>query len=125
MRLRSLRWRIVLGAMLWTLGLLPIGHMLFLALTGSQRALWQFAGLFHIGLSITLLVLAVLSLAAGFAQVRSGLLPFDQLRTRLSAGCAGQETRREGSCPPEGQRPVSELNFLLEKRAKKMQSARE
>src|SRR5258708_16723236 len=114
MRLRSLRWRIVLGAMLWTLGLLPIGHMLFLALTGSQRALWQFAGLFHIGLSITLLVLAVLSLAAGFAQVRSGLLPFDQLRTRLSAVRDGQEVRIDGSYPAEVQPLVNHLNALLE-----------
>ncbi len=123
MRLRSLRWRIVLGAMLWTLGLLPIGHMLFLALTGYQRALWQFAGLFHIGLSITLLVLAVLSLAAGFAQVRSGLLPFDQLRTRLSAVRDGQEVRIDGSYPAEVQPLVNDLNALLEHREKAVQRA--
>jgi len=123
MRLRSLRWRIVLGAVLWTLGLLPIGHMLFLALTGYRRALWQFAGLFHIGLSITLLVLAVLSLAAGFAQVRSGLLPFDQLRTRLSAVRDGQEVRIDGSYPAEVQPLVNDLNALLEHREKAVQRA--
>ncbi len=122
-RRRSLRWRIVLGAVLWTLGLLPIGHMLFLALTGYRRALWQFAGLFHIGLSITLLVLAVLSLAAGFAQVRSGLLPFDQLRTRLSAVRDGQEVRIDGSYPAEVQPLVNDLNALLEHREKAVQRA--
>src|SRR5437588_10665482 len=54
MRLRSLRWRIMLGAVLWTLGLLPVGHMLFLVLTGGGHDLWRLAGVFHGGLSITL-----------------------------------------------------------------------
>src|SRR5258708_38622283 len=95
-RRRSLRWRILLGAFLWTLGMLPIGHMFFLVLTGHGHVLRQFAGIFHLGLSILLLVLAVVFLAAGFAQVRSGLLPFDQLRTRLSAGWGRPAARERG-----------------------------
>ncbi len=122
-RRRSLRWRILLGAFLWTLGMLPIGHMFFLVLTGHGHVLRQFAGIFHLGLSILLLVLAVVFLAAGFAQVRSGLLPFDQLRTRLSAVRDGQEARIDGSYPAEVQPLVNDLNSLLEHREKAVQRA--
>lgn len=123
MRLRSLRWSILLGAFLWTLGLLPMGHIFFLVLTGRSRDLWRFAGVFHVGLSITLLVLAVVCLAAGFSQVRSSLLPLDQLRTRLSAVRDGHERRIEGTYPAEVQPLVNDLNSLLEHREKAVQRA--
>jgi signal transduction histidine kinase len=120
-RLRSLRWRIIVGALLWTVGLLPIGHMLFLVLTGRRHE--RFIGVFHIGLSSTLLVLALVFLAAGFAQIRSGLMPFDQLRARLSAVRAGDERRIEGAYPAEVQPLVNELNLLLAQREKAVQRA--
>ena len=123
MRRRSLRWRILLGAVLWTLGLLPVGHMLFLVLTGHGHALLRFAGVFHIGLSITFMVLAIVFLAAGFAQVRSGLLPFGQLRTRLAAVRDGQERQIDGAYPAEVQPLVNDLNSLLEHREKAVQRA--
>jgi signal transduction histidine kinase len=121
MHLRSLRWRIVLGASLWTLGLLPIGHMLFLVLTGHRHE--RFIGAFHVGLSGTLLVLAFTFLAAGFAQVRRGLQPFGQLRARLSAVRAGHERRIEGTYPAEVQPVINDLNLLLENREKAVQRA--
>jgi signal transduction histidine kinase len=123
MRLRSLRWRIMLGAVLWTAGLLPVGHMLFLVMAGHGHVLRQFAGVFHIGLSITLLALALVFLAAGFAQVRSGLLPFDQLRTRLSAVRDGHDRKIDGAYPAEVQPLVNDLNSLLEHREKAVQRA--
>ncbi|HEY6252011.1 MAG TPA: ATP-binding protein [Candidatus Angelobacter sp.] len=123
MRLRSLRWRIFVGAFLWTVGLLPVGHMFFLVLTGHRQFLWRFAGIFHIGLSIAMMVLAVVFLAAGFAQVRSGLLPFGQLRTRLSAVRDGQGRRIDGTYPAEVQPLVNDLNALLEHREKAVQRA--
>jgi signal transduction histidine kinase len=113
----------LLGAVLWTLGLLPVGHMLFLVLTGHGHALLRFAGVFHIGLSITFMVLAIVFLAAGFAQVRSGLLPFGQLRTRLAAVRDGQERRIDGAYPAEVQPLVNDLNSLLEHREKAVQRA--
>lgn len=118
MRLRSLRWSILIGAMLWTIGLLPIGHMVFLALSGHT---WFEA--FHVGLSILLLILALVFLAAGFAQVRSGLLPFGQLRKRLSAVRDGRERRIKGIYPEEVQPLVDDLNSLLEQREKVVQRA--
>src|SRR5258708_1192449 len=122
-RRRSLRWRILLGAFLWTLGMLPIGHMFFLVLTGHGHVLRQFAGIFHLGLSILLLVLAVVFLAAGFAQVRSGLLPFDQLRTRLSAVCAGPGAGVYGRYTSVLLPLVGLLYSLLEHREKAVQRA--
>jgi signal transduction histidine kinase len=123
MGLRSLRWRIIVGASLWTAGLLPLGHMLFLILTGHRHE--RFIGVFHIGLSSTLLVLALVFLAAGFAQVRSGMLPLGQLQARLSAVRAGHERRIEGTYPAEVQALVNELNLLLEHREKAVQRALE
>jgi signal transduction histidine kinase len=120
-QLRSLRWRIILGASLWTVGLLPVGHMLFLVLTGRRHE--PFIGIFHVGVSSILLVLALAFLAAGFAQVRSGLLPFDQLRTRLSAVRDGHERRIDGTYPAEVQPLVNDLNLLLEHRDKAVQRA--
>jgi signal transduction histidine kinase len=114
MKLRSLRWRIIFGAVLWTVGLLPIGHMFFLVLTGHWRA--GFIGFFHLGVSILLLALALVLLAAGFAQVRGGLLPLDQLRTRLSEVRDGQKLRIEGGYPAEVQPLIHDLNSLLEQR---------
>lgn len=121
MPLRSLRWRIILGASLWTLGLLPIGHMLFLILTGHRHE--RFIGTFHLGLSGTLLVLAFVFLAAGFAQVRRGLQPFGHLRERLSAVRTGHERRIEGTYPAEVQPVIDDLNLLLENRERALQRA--
>jgi len=119
--LRSLRWRIIVGASLWTVGLLPLGHMLFLILTGHRHE--RFIGAFHIGVSSTLLALALVFLAAGFAQVRSGMLPFGQLRARLEAVRTGHERTIEGTYPAEVQPLVNELNLLLEHREKAVQRA--
>jgi signal transduction histidine kinase len=119
MRLRSLRWRIVLGALFWTAGLLPIGHLIFILV--AFRKPGQVLT-FRIGFHIVL-VLALLCLAAGFAEVRSGLLPFGQLRKRLSAVHDGLERRIDGSYPVEVQPLVNDLNSLLEHREKAVQRA--
>ena len=120
-RRRSLRWHILLGALLWTVGLLPMGHMLFLVLTGRGHE--PFVGVFHIGLTGIVLSLALVFLAAGFAQVHRGLLLFDQLRTRLSAVRDGHERSIEGAYPAEVQPLVNDLNSLLEHREKVVRRA--
>lgn len=119
MRLRSLRWRIVLGALLWTTGLLPIGHMLFLVIFSRMHG---GTVVFRVGGHIWMIV-AFLCLLAGFAEVRSGLLPFGQLRKRLSAVRDGHERRIDGSYPAEIQPLVNDLNSLLEHREKAVQRA--
>lgn len=119
MRLRSLRWRIVLGALFWTAGLLPIGHLAFILLV--LRKPGQVIT-FHFGFHLVMF-LAFLCLVAGFAEVRSGLLPFGQLRKRLSAVHSGLERRIDGSYPVEVQPLVNDLNSLLEQREKAVQRA--
>ena len=119
MRLRSLRWRIVLGALFWTAGLLPISHLIFILV--AYRKPGQVLT-FRVGFHITLF-LALLCLVAGFVEVRTGLLPFGQLRKRLSAVHDGLERRIDGSYPIEVQPLVNDLNSLLEQREKAVQRA--
>ncbi len=119
MRLRSLRWRIVLGALFWTAGLLPISHLIFILV--AYRKPGQVLT-FRVGFHITLF-LALLCLVAGFVEVRTGLLPFGQLRKRLSAVHDGLERRIDGSYPMEVQPLVNDLNSLLEQREKAVQRA--
>src|SRR5262249_61934687 len=81
MRLNSLRWRILFGALLWTAGLLPLAHMLFVFTTMQKH---QRAQLLYVGPHFIWIV-ALLFLVAGFSQGRSGLSPFGRFRTRLRA----------------------------------------
>lgn len=119
MRLRSLRWRIVLGALFWTAGLLPISHLIFMLVAFRKTGhVLTFRVGFHI-----VTALALLCLVAGFVEVRTGLLPFDQLRKRLSAVHGGFERRIDGSYPMEVQPLVNDLNSLLEQREKAVQRA--
>lgn len=120
MRLRSLRWRILLGAVLWTVGMLPMGNIFFLVMTHRWHRPFD---IFHLGLSVVLLSLALVFLAAGFAQVRSGLVPIGQLRTRLSAVRDGHQRTIDGTYPAEVQPLVDDLNSLLEHREKTVQRA--
>jgi len=119
MRLRSLRWRIVLGALFWTAGLLPISHLIFILVTFRKPGqVLTFRVGFHI-----ILGLALLCLVAGFVEVRTGLMPFGRLRKRLSAVHDGLERRIDGSYPNEVQPLVNDLNSLLEQREKAVQRA--
>jgi signal transduction histidine kinase len=118
-RLRSLRWRIVLGALFWTAGLLPISHLIFILVAVRKPGqVLTFRVGFHI-----ILFLALLCLVAGFVEVRTGLLPFGQLRKRLSAVHDGLERRIDGSYPIEVQPLVNDLNSLLEQREKAVKRA--
>src|SRR5258708_34127700 len=119
MRLRSLRWRIGLGALFWTAGLLPISHLIFILV--AYRKPGQVLT-FRVGFHITLF-LALLCLVAGFVEVRTGLLPFGQVRKRLSAGHDGLERRIDGAYPIEVQPLVNVLNSLLGQREKALQPA--
>ena len=71
--LHSFRWRILLGTVLWTLGLIPLMHLLFLVVHGQLH--------FMPGWGIEIfLVFATLCILAGIWQFRAGLLPFGRLR---------------------------------------------
>jgi signal transduction histidine kinase len=107
--LHSFRWRILLGTILWTLGLIPLIHLLFLVVHGQLRFMTGYGiGIF--------LVFATLCILAGIWQFRAGLLPFGHLRRQLLGLRNGSGDRIEGTYPTEVQPLVNDLNSLLEHR---------
>jgi signal transduction histidine kinase len=103
--LRSLRSRLVLGALLWTIGLIVVTHFVVVALVSFGRA-W----VVHWG---AMSMAAIVFLVAGLTQVKAGLAPLGQLRSRLLAVREGRSARVEGSYPTEVQPLVDDLNALL------------
>lgn len=117
MGLKSLRARLILGALLWTVGITWVVHFVSLALIHHfPRTL----GVVHFGL---LSVLAVTLILAGLTQVRSGLSPLRQLRSKLAAVREGRARRVEGGYPAEVQPLVDDLNALLDDRERRVARA--
>ncbi|MBV9884986.1 MAG: hypothetical protein JO119_00410, partial [Acidobacteria bacterium] len=114
--LRSFRWRILLGTGLWTLGLIPLLHMLFLAIHGQTRFIPNW------GLKVFFAFAAVF-ISTGVWQFRAGLLPFGRLRRQLSGLRDGSAERIEGTYPTEVQPLVNDLNSLLAHREKIVERA--
>jgi len=105
----------MLGALLWTIGLVAATHFVVMALVSFARP-----GIVHWG---ALSVGAIGLLAAGLTQVRVGLAPFAKLRSRLAAVRQGQSRRVEGRYPSEVQPLVDDLNALLEDRERSVARA--
>lgn len=105
----SFRYRIVAGTFLWTLGLVPLLHLLFLLIHHQMRTI---AGL---GIQI-LLVFSFVCISGGIWQFRAAILPFGHLRRQLLGLRDGSNLRIEGSYPNEVQPLVNDLNSLLENR---------
>jgi signal transduction histidine kinase len=106
--MRSLRGNVMLGAVLWTTGLLAVWATA-LTLYGSLR---------HSILVVhayphSMMLIAIIAMAAGFAIVRRGLKPLNELRARLGEVQSGRARRIEGQYPAEVQPVVSDLNALL------------
>jgi signal transduction histidine kinase len=107
---QSLKGQFVLGSVLWTLGLLGASHLAFVYVTQYVPHIlviqhWTVLG-----------VLAVVFMLGGLTQVRRGLSPVNQLRSRLSAVRHGASARVDGDYPGEVQPLVDDLNALLEHR---------
>ena len=101
----------MMGAVLWTLGLFAV---ITIILTFSVTAMRTVAVIHsHSAISV---VIAIASMAAGLWQVRKGLRPFDDLRSRLSGVRDGRHRRVDGDYPAEVQPLVDDLNALLEHR---------
>ena len=113
--MRSLRSRLMLGALLWTIGLVAATHFAVMALVSFARPAMVHWGALSVG--------AVGLLAAGLMQVRTGLAPFGELRSRLAAVRQGDSRRVEGRYPSEVQPLVDDLNALLEDRERSVARA--
>ena len=117
----SLRTRVLLGACLWTVGLVLFSFgliswvfrfhpdMPFLGRRGSIHFIWAS----HAAL---IALVAAVAMVAGFFQVRRGLSGVTHLRERLGAVRDGRGVRIEGKYVPEVQPLVDDLNALLEHR---------
>jgi signal transduction histidine kinase len=111
MPLRSLRGRVMMGAVLWTLGLFAVITILLTLSTTAMRSV----AIIHSHIEVSA-VIAVACMAAGFALVRRALVPFDRIRRRLSQVRDGTERQLSGAYPSEVQPLVDDLNALLEHR---------
>jgi signal transduction histidine kinase len=109
----SLRSRLVVGSLLWTVGLVGAVNLATLFLVHRMRSVG------HIHLAL-MTVIAIGLLAAGLMQVRSGMAPLLRLRARLAAMRNGTARRVEGDYPAEVQPLVDDLNALLDDREERV-----
>jgi hypothetical protein len=97
--------RLLIGSVLWTMGLLALAHLIFRVVV-----------LRHLVLSTRDLIIVALALQfalAGIVAVRSGLTPFHRLRSRLLEVRDGRHQTITGLYPSEVQPLVDDLNSLL------------
>jgi signal transduction histidine kinase len=113
----SLRGRLMLGAFLWTAGLIVVSGI---AITHTMSMFPRqnlAAGLRWTYLKPVLpLAIATGAMLTGLWQVRRGLTPVNRLRERLASVHGGREPRVDGSYPIEVQPLVDDLNALLAER---------
>ena len=124
----SLRTRVLLGAILWTIGLVVLSFVIIAAVfhfapdlpvlgkRGSIHFIWS-------SHAFLLVVTAIIVMAGGALQVRRGLAGIVQLRERLADVHRGSESRLGGDYVPEVQPLVEDLNALLEQREQAVQRA--
>ena len=121
--LRSLRSRLLSGAVLWTIGLFVAVMLVSTALIlHSPRYPYYLHGT-AIKYNKLLTAAAIACMLIGFWVVRRGLSPFGQLRSRLSGVRAGRDRRIAGVYPTEVQPLVDDLNALLEHREQAVERA--
>ena len=119
----SLRSRLLLGAFLWTIGLLIVtGALLVTAMELHPHVPLIFIthDLFR---QPVVLLLALIAMIAGFVQVRRGISPINNLRARLAAVHEGRDSRVEGTYPNEVQPLVNDLNALIDQREQAVRRA--
>ena len=114
---RSLRSRVLLGSVLWTLGLIAVSHIV------SGVLYFRVPQMLLIAHSTMLLIFAIGCLIGGLSQVRGGLSTLDRLRSALAAVRDGSERRIGGTYPAEVQPLVEELNALLDHRERALARA--
>ena len=119
--LHSFRWRILLGAFLWTFGLVPLVHLIFSTVHHQTQPAGRVV-ILRVDPATTL-VFAFFCMLGGIWQVRAGLSPFGRLRRQLSDVRGGTGRRVEGAYPIEVQPLVNDLNSLLEHRERTVRRA--
>lgn len=108
--MRSLRTSVLLGAVLWTLGLLA-AWALFLTFYASTLSRSHFVRIHSY--PHALMATSIATMIAGFWIVRTSLAPLRELRRQLAAIERGAATQVSGDYPGEVQEVVNDLNGLL------------
>jgi len=116
--MRSLRGSVLLGAILWTLGLLAVWSIILTFYSDAFSSIRVVHRHAHM-----MAVLAIVTAIAGFAVVRAGLMPFEEMRRRLADIQKGADRRLEGRYPREVQPLVNDLNALLAHQEQAVQRA--
>ena len=117
MKLRSLQARLVVAAVMWTVGLITAASVVAIAvvtLHPRQAILVHDALLALVGAAIV---------TAGLSVIRRGLSPLVMLRDRLAAVREGRSARLDGEYPSEVVPLVDDLNGLLEERERRVARA--
>lgn len=128
----SLKARILLGAILWTIGLFPIAGVLLHAVVLDHSAAAHFARhssaqtisywiFFRHGPAAVLV--GGLLMLLGYFQIQRGIAPINELRHRLAAVHKGVDAQVGGSYPSEVQPLVDDLNVLLDERERRVARA--
>ena len=123
MRMRTLRGRLLLSSVLWTVGLLFASSVPFTLLMEQQARLHVAMHVHRFLQNPVVILSAVFCMVAGLVIARGGLRSVDKLRSRLGGLRAGRERRMDGSYPAEVQPLVDDLNALLEHREEAIRRA--
>jgi len=119
----SLRARVMIGAVLWSVGLLMIVSVVGIVVLMQhpiQHAM--VIETFHF-YPVQSLTIAGVCMVVGFWQVRKGLSALDDLRAQLAAVREGREPHVAGRYPTEVEPLVSDLNTLLDHRDRAVRRA--
>jgi signal transduction histidine kinase len=118
--MRSLRTSVVLGSILWTLGLLAAWALFltFYAESLSHSRLVRIHKSPH-----ALMATSIATMIAGFWIVRTALAPLRELRQRLGEIERGASAQVGGGYPREVQEVVNDLNGLLAHQARSVSRA--
>ena len=121
----SLRGRLLFGAALWTIGLVIMATAVLVAIVESHpRSRLSIAQIVHGPFQQPLvLMFGVFCMVAGFLQVRRGMSPINNLRSRLAGLHEGRHRRVGGSYPSEVEPLVNDLNTLLDNREQAVRRA--
>jgi signal transduction histidine kinase len=121
----SLRRRILIGSILWTVGMILLASAAFTVVIERYPPI-RLPLILHVHGFLQMpvvLLIGALCLIAGGLQVRRGLARVDELRLRLMGLRQGNERRLKGEYPSEIQPLVNDLNTLLEHRDTAIQRA--
>ena len=106
--MRSLRTRLLVGTVLWTVGLLAIWALILTVNRGMRTSIIAVHQHVHL-----LGALAIGSMIVGVIIFRRVLGVFTAMRSRLGDVRTGRSARLQGRYPPELQPLVDDLNALL------------